>query len=364
MKLVCIIDHGHYGGATQMLVWVANKMMEKGHDVKFLTFCSSVDFRGLGISEEMFIDFDFEERTATRKRKLCENISLIKKYRKFIKKEKPDFVLNFGDHSFYLGLLFRRFYKYKYIISERVDPNYSRGKNDVVRRFLYNFADGCIFQTEAAKSFFSKRLQDKSEVIFNPVKTKTEKFWTNRKTKKIISIGRLDFFQKRLDVLLEAFVIFHKKFPDYVLDIYGTGSEKDEKRLDELLLQYRLKHCVNLKGYTSNPIEALLTGEMFVMTSDFEGIPNTLIEALSIGMPVVATDCSPGGARLLLESLPERHLSQRGDVNGIASMMAEIASDEKTALADAKSLREALNQFSEDKISSQWTEAFEKWSLT
>lgn len=61
--------------------------------------------------------------------------------------------------------------------------------------------------------------------------------------------------------------------------------------------------------------------KMYVLSSDFEGIPNSLLEAMSIGMPVVSTDCSPGGARLLIENGVNGLLVKTGNSGELASAM-------------------------------------------
>ncbi|WP_207942080.1 hypothetical protein DOK78_002991 [Enterococcus sp. DIV2402] len=358
MKIIFVCDHGHFGGATQMLVWVASQMKKKGHDIRVLTFCSSQDFRSYDDSL-VFDDFNFKERTQNEKRSMVDFIKLNRDYFNYMKQHRPDVVVNFGDHSFYLSFFYKKLLNYYFVISERVDPFYPISKLAVIRRKLYNFADGAVFQTAKAQSYFSNRIIKKSRVIFNPVKLKSNNYWKHSKhDKSFIYVGRIDINQKRLDLLIDAFNDFCKDNNRYILKIYGTGSEKNTQRLQQMVAMYNLEKKVVFKGYIDDVASVLLENEIFVLTSDFEGIPNSLIEAMAVGMPVISSDCSPGGARVLVQDKENGLLFERGNKEQLVSLMNEIVDNHKMQIRMGENARQSLSKFTEDTISSQWEDFF------
>ena len=97
-----------------------------------------------------------------------------------------------------------------------------------------------------------------------------------------------------------TFSLIADEFPDYSLIIYGEGSLR--KELESYVKEKNLQGRVFLPGAKDNIQERIKDASLFVLSSDYEGIPNALIEAMAIGLPCVSTDCSPGGAKELIES--------------------------------------------------------------
>lgn len=243
------------------------------------------------------------------------------------------------------------------IISERGDPNttFTNSLKDRFIRSVINTSEGAIFQTKEASCFYSKRLQKRGIVIPNPI------FLTNNelprvsiddRPKTIVSVGRLQNIQKRYDVMLYAFKEFSKQHPDYILKIYGSGE--DEKFIRELISELELYDKVLLLGVIKNPVNYIYNEGIFIITSDYEGIPNALLEAMAVGLPVVATDCSPGGARLLINNNVNGQLVPIRDVKAIADALGKYASDPIFAEQCANNARSVLDVYSPSKIGAQW----------
>lgn len=114
----------------------------------------------------------------------------------------------------------------------------------------------------------------------------------------------------------------------------------------------------SLPGRTDHVEEEIFKAAAFVLTSDFEGIPNALIEAMSIGVPSVSTDCSPGGAALLIRDGENGFLVPRGDTEEIAKKLGIIVSNAETANQFSRTAVSIATIFSESSISEKWESFF------
>jgi glycosyltransferase involved in cell wall biosynthesis len=104
-------------------------------------------------------------------------------------------------------------------------------------------------------------------------------------------------------MLLDAFFMVHEKHPDYVLRIYGNDSGDGTKEiLEKKIEEAGAKDYVFLMGGSEHLEEDLPKGSIYAFSSDWEGLPNSLMEAMALGMPVVATDCPCGGPAEIIRS--------------------------------------------------------------
>lgn len=229
----------------------------------------------------------------------------VKRYgeiRRIIQKGKPDIILSFPEEIGIYVALSNIGTGVPIVVSERnnpwVMPNVKITR--LLRKISYHFVDGLIFQTERAKSFFPKIIQKKGIVLANPLELNRipDPFFGERE-KIIVSAGRLEL-QKNFALLIDAFSDFSAKHTDYKMVIYGEGTERDnlQKKINELGLHDR----VELPGTNNNLLAMINKASLFVLSSDYEGVPNVLIEAMAMGLPVVSTDCEPGGAASLIKN--------------------------------------------------------------
>lgn len=241
------------------------------------------------------------------------------------------------------------------VLSERNDPHqvpfteFQRKMRDL----SLELADDCIFQTEDAKQYFSKRIQKKGTVIFNPVNQDLPKQYCGVRRKKIVAAGRLSG-QKNFPMLIEAFSILHKELPDYTLTIFGEGE--DREKLEKQIWELDLQNSVFLPGFESDVYPKLVDSACYVSSSNYEGMSNSMLEALAMGIPTVCTDCPIGGARTVIKDGENGLLVPVGDAEKMYQAIKRVISDQKFAkmMSDnAYALREKL---SIEKISGQWME--------
>ena len=168
----------------------------------------------------------------------------------------------------------------------------------------------------------------------------------------MVSVARLDNFQKRYDVMLDAFKLFSDKHPDYVLKLYGKGS--DEELIRSWVHERNLDDKVLFPGLTKQPMQDTCRDGMFLITSDFEGISNALLEAMAVGLPCVSTDHTPGGARLLITDHENGLLAPIQDPEALAKAMCKFAENPALAEKCGNNAKDVVNRFAPEKIIDMW----------
>lgn len=352
-KLLVVTDHIKDYGAEKVLMWVAKNVGGKNlHTTIACTYNTSGEEL---IDNVIIYNSGLEETVGYNS--ITYFLHLYKFYTQMFKHNHYDYVLSFGLNSYYILVLLKAFFNYKLVVSERNDPVFLQSFFLNIKRYLYRFADIVVFQTDGAKTCFGHRTQEKSVVIPNPVNIPI-KCWKRDATRaQIASVGRLDTFkQKRQDLLLKAFRKILSEHPNYILNLYGDGDGR--RKLELLAENLGIKDNVFFHGKISNVTEELLKNEIYVLTSDFEGIPNSLMEAMALGMPVVSTDCSPGGARLLIDNKINGLIVARGDIENIANSIIYDIEHKTEADAMAVKAREKMKIFTPSEIIQKWRAVF------
>lgn len=256
--------------------------------------------------------------------------------RKLLKKIKPDVVLAMPEEIGIYAILAMLGTGIPVVVSERNNPWVMPYKkiSRFLRRVAYPFAKGLIFQTEQTASFFSKSQQKKGIVLPNPLDiSRLPEVYTGEREKTVVSAGRLDT-QKNFPLLIEAFGLFHKAHPDYKLVIYGEGSKRAE--LETLATQMLPEDSWSMPGRVDDLPQRICRCAIFALSSDFEGIPNVLIEAMAVGTPSVSTDCAPGGAASLISNGENGILVPVGDACALAQGLSYMVDYPVKAASMAK----------------------------
>lgn len=289
-------------------------------------------------------------------------VNKIKQYnciRKLIKKISPDIVLSMPEEIgiYVIGAMLGT--RIPVVISERNDPWVMPNKKitRLLRRLTYPFAKGIIFQTEKAAEFFSDRIKRKSIILSNPLDiSRIPKQYIGKRTKTVVGVGRL-VEQKNFRLLIDAFYDFYEKHKEYRLIIYGEGVLRCELEEYSRKLPYGV---VELPGVSDNLLEEIKSASMFVLSSDYEGVPNALIEAMSMGMPVVAADCSPGGASLLIDNGINGLIVPVGDKAAMSSAMNRIADEPVFAVSIADEAAKIKERFDSAIVAKEWIDYLKK----
>ena len=351
MKILFYIGKLRKGGAERVVATLSNKLVEKNEVIIITTTDEKVEY-SLDKSIKLFSLKNFDGN----KNPLVKNIIYLKRLKDYIKEIDPDIILGFLPEPSYRLLILKPFIKSPVIISDRNDPKieYASLKSRTIMKFLYKRADGFVFQTDEARDYFCKKIQDKSIVIANPVDDRFLKTkYVGYKSTEFINVGRLNE-QKNQILLIESFKDVIKKYPNYKLLIYGEGSLKNE--LSMYIKDNKLNNNVKLCGNVDDIENILKDKKGFILSSKYEGMPNALMEAMAVGVPCISTDCPCGGPRELIKNNINGLLVKSNDKNELVSAMYKIIENDKMCKKIAMSAKKNMNNYSCDKIVSKWFE--------
>lgn len=356
MRAVFITNSIGFGGAEKMIAYVANGMTRRGHSVAI------VNFRSVGgdyiNKHTQYFDknisiYEFD-RHKTGKISQLQKIFFTKRA---VKDFNAEVMVCFTMFPSFVGKIVHILTGIPSIMSERGNPYVTINKGNLfslIELFFVNQSSGGVFQLIGAASFFGKKLQKKSVIIPNPIfiKDKIEPVQFEEREKSIVSVGRLDNYQKRYDVMIKAFSLFSKEHPDWVLKLYGGGS--DEELIKKWCFEEGLVDKVQFMGVTKQPMVDISRAGMFLITSDYEGISNALLEAMAVGLPCVSTDSAPGGARMLIQNTSNGLLAEVGNHEKIAEAMAKFADDPNLAKKCGENAKQVVSRFDAERILDKW----------
>lgn len=356
MKVVFFIPSLGSGGAERVVSVLTSELARQGHDVHVAMLVNrNLNYPLAQAVSIHYLDCERDNDMPVVKRYM----KRFGKIRRLVKILAPDVVISFMAETNIDVCLALSGMQVPVIVSERNDPALdptSRVKQ-WLRRVAYLKPAHFVFQTPDAKAYFSKRIQAKSSIILNPLSTNLPEPFIGERDLRIVSVGRLHQ-QKNIPLLLSAFASFVEEYPQYVLEIYGEGAL--EERIKKRILEMGLQDKVHLQGFCKDVHQQIANAAMFVMTSDYEGMPNALLEAMAIGLPCISTDCPCGGPRYLIRSKENGILVPVGEQERLYEAMCYMASHSAEAIKmgeNAVEIRQAANVKS---IVDQWQTMMKK----
>lgn len=319
MKILFAIDRLNcFGGAQRVIANLANEAIKRGHEVRIII---------TGNTTESVYNLD------ARISLYCysfgkSRIAKFKAIRSKIKTYDPDIIIPFLTMVNIVIILTTLGMKIPILISERNDPEKSTKKEKIFSKLLYRLASGIVVQTMAIAETVKQYGVKKIFVIPNPIIGHQFRKKDYHLNGKCIAVGRLTA-QKNYKTMIEGFKEFVKLYPKFKLDIYGDGEDKIQ--LQEFINKNNLSKSVFLKGTVKNIIELECEYDCFIMTSDFEGMPNALAEALSVGVPCIATDCDGGGAKYLIQTGYNGMLIKKNDATELVNALKKVIDERQFA---------------------------------
>lgn len=316
-----------FGGAEKTIVNLANWLAENTSNDIYL-----VSVHGIEKPFDISPSIHYKGHEVNVKGKLSFNYQIFKNIRSSIKKISPDIIITFEIYPLLYSLLNSLTNKnIRFYYSERNDPkiHYSLLQR-TTRNFSLFFTDGIICQTQDALNYFPKKIRNKSVVIHNPVYIPYGKYpLSSRCDNRIVAVGRL-VKQKNYLLMIEAFELISKSYPDLILEIYGEGEER--KTLQTKIISKNLENKVFLRGSHKDVFDKIYGARMFVMTSKYEGMPNALMEAMGLGIPVVCSDCPCGGPKELIRTGKNGFLFKNNNLQDLIEKMRICLSQNKLEL--------------------------------
>jgi len=356
LKIIFMIDNMNgFGGAQRVISSLANEASKNNVQVLLILTGDSI-ISVYELNKEIEISC-YE----TEKSKWKSKIGKIVYIRSKIKKFKPTIIIPFLTMVNIMAIIASFGLNIPLLLSERNDPDKCSKLEKILSRFLYRFSNGIVVQTEEISKKISSFYRKKIYIIPNPI---TETNFVKKdysQKKRIIAVGRLNE-QKNYPLMIEAFSELLKEHPEYILEIFGIGIL--EEKLKNLVISKGLSNSIMFFGNVKNIIEVEIAADFFLMTSNYEGMPNALAEAMSIGLPCISTNCDGGGAANLIVTGENGQLIEKGNINQLLVAMEKYVKDVTFAEKMGKNAKEITKQLNVKMIMSMWYSVFTDLSGT
>lgn len=350
MKITLLISSLSLGGAERTVCNIANYLSEKGHEVDVLTVSGEKSYH-LNPKVNLICMFD---ETQSRLPHFLINLFRLYNFNKYLRKNKRDIYLSFLPKLSTLLLRQRKLIQGTVIIAERGDPKNIPQSLAKVRDKYYHLSDGFVFQTEEAQQYYKDKGFNISNSIIIPNAINSECLRPEYKGKpnyEIVTVGRLSH-QKNIQMLIEAFSNLAHDYPKFTLKIYGDGPLKEElsSQAQTLGIQDRVKFM----GFVDNITDRIKGASLFVLPSNYEGMPNALAEAMALGLPCISTDCPVGGPRFLIQDGINGLLIPVGDTNSLIGSMRLLLNNPDKASEIGRNARMIIDRLKPETIYNQW----------
>lgn len=360
-RILLVIHSLSLGGAQRVLTRLANHCACKGLAVTVCTFTGdeappffqlapSVKVEPLGIALS----------STSKIRALTNNLLRIWALRGAIKRQQPDVIVSFLTKVNVVTLLASIGLGVPVAVSERTDPVHWRQGMiwKTLRRVSYPIADRVAVQSRRAREFYLGFVEEKKVVVVpNPVAPPRIAPEPDRlaRNKMVISVGRL-VIEKRFDLLVDAFAQVSERFPEWRLTVVGDGPCRSD--LEQRIAGYGLHGRIQLPGGTSDVEESLRKASIFVCSSDIEGFPMALCEAMAGGLAVISTRFHDDVEEIVQDG-----------INGcvVESNSARALSETLALLMSRYSLRRRLGaqamkivgRFADNEVMARWEEVLQ-----
>lgn len=346
--LMFYINSLESGGAERVIAQLSGAFSQAGYRCILVTsYPGAVEYPVSDGVERICI-----ENEKTEDGRLKKNLRRIRALRGYIRKYKPDALISFMAEPNFRAIVAAAGLPVKTIVSVRNDPDreYAGRLGKLVGKRLIPRADGCVFQTEQARAWFDKGLQERSEVIMNQVSRSFFETEFDGERHYVVTAGRLNA-QKNHAMLIRAFSRIADK-TDENLRIYGAGDKKEE--LEKLIDELGMRSRIELMGLSRNIAEDIKDARLFVLPSDYEGMPNALLEAMALSLPCISTACPCGGPEAIIRDGENGLLIPVGDEDALCEAMLSVLGDANFARRLSENARQTAEEFRPEKV-------FEKW---
>lgn len=357
-RLAFYIGSLHKGGAERVFINLAEYFSEQGYQVVMVTQYRKEDEYELpeGI-ERVISDITPQE---TSKSRIINFLRRIRKLHRIWKMQQIDLVLSCAGKNNFMTIVTTMFTKTKPVVSVvgEAGEEYPNTLMKMLANLLFPLAAGVILQTERSRSFFSKRVGKTAVILPNSLNPNfLRERYEGERDKRIVSVGRLDE-NKNHEMMIRVFVKLMEKYPDYTLTIYGEGEL--HTKLRDIVGSLQAKERVFLPGTIPDVAEKIEKASLFLLTSYSEGVSNALIEAMALGLPVIATDVPSGGTVELIEHGQNGWIIPTGDEKALMEAIDTILSDAALANRLGTQAHKIQERLAPDKVNRQWQTYFEK----
>lgn len=279
--------------------------------------------------------------------------------RKILKQEKPDVVVGIMPWMLLVAFIANIGLSCKLIASHHT--SFSRPVNfhiEFIKRFIYPLASATTILTQADADYLGDRLANKV-VMPNPLAFPViREYNLENRRKNILAVGRLDVWHvKGFDILLDAWSMIATKYPEWILEIAGTGSEESNCHLVNMVKELKMENRVRFLGFCENIDAVMRESSIFVLSSRIEGFGMVLIEAMSQGCACVSFD-DGGRQREIIRSDQEGIIVENHTPEELSSKIEKLLTDDDLRLKVAVAGVERSSDYELPLIARKWENLF------
>lgn len=357
-KIAFYIGSLRKGGAERVFVNLAEYFRAEGYRVVMVTQYQREDEYELpdGI-DRILSDIGEEKVSASR---VVNFFRRLNKLHAIWKNQRPNLVLSCIGKNNFMAVVTTMGTQTRAVVSvvgEAKEEYPSRGMR-MLADFLFSCAAGVILQTERSRSFFCRKVGERAVILpnsLNPAFIRPR--YEGVREKRIVSVGRMDA-NKNHEMQLRAFAALKDKYPDYTFEIYGDGELRSY--IEETASQLGVAGRVFLPGVVQDVAERICRASLFLLTSYSEGVSNALIEALALGLPVIATDVPSGGTEELMEDGVNGLVIPAGDQAALTRAMDRLLGDADYAEKLGREAAKIQQRLAPERVNPMWKAYFEK----
>lgn len=292
-KICFIIPYLSDGGAERVVSVLASELADLGLDIIILKYHSMLDEYPVSpkVKVRTLVEGNIDEY------KSLKYLTKIRLIRKILIEENPEYVVPFLPHvSRHIAIAGIGLHL-KTIETIRVAPWLLEKKQRVIRDYLIRKSYRTFVQTQSQKEYFPVKIHEKIIVLPNPVSNIMFDINHYQKTPYLfVSAGRIST-QKNFRLIIDAAIRLKQKGYDFKVEIYGKG-DLEENLKDYIRANNADKYC-SLMGRSNQIAQVYKNSDVFILSSDYEGMPNALMEAMATALPCISTECPTGPKELL-----------------------------------------------------------------
>ena len=274
---------------------------------------------------------------------------------------RPDMILSFMGKNNIMALSTATKEEIKVVVSVRADPSMEYSSTSMKAAMLANFgkAAGVVVQSNGAKAKFPAYIRKKCIILPNAIDPSfIRPRYIGEREKKIVMVARLNE-NKNQAMVMEAFKEATKdKYQDYKLVLYGDGPDRAKQQ--RLAASLGIDSRVEFAGNVKHVAEHIEKAYIFILASNHEGMPNSLIEAMSLGLACISTDCPCGGPKDLINDGENGLLVPVGDKDAMAQAIRKLLEDKELADRIGTEAAKIQEKCSPEVTNEMWKKYFDK----
>lgn len=357
-KIAFYIGSLRKGGAERVFINLAQFFQEEGYRVVMVTqYQKENEYNLPDKIPRVISDIGEDEVSASR---VVNFFRRLNKLHAIWKRERPDIVLSCIGKNNFMAVVTTMGTGAKPVVSVvgEAKEEYPTRQMRMLADFLFSRAAGIILQTERSRAFFCKKAGRKAVILPNSLNPDfIRPRYEGEREKKIVSVGRMDA-NKNHEMQVRAFAALKDHYPDYELVIYGDGELRPD--LEALAALLGVSGRVALPGVVQDVAGRIERASLFLLTSYSEGVSNALIEALALGIPVIATDVPSGGTEELVADGVNGLVIPAGDQKALEAAMDRLLGDAAYADGLGREAAKIQERLAPGRVNAMWKAYFEE----